>query len=201
VDPWGAVVTRPVIRPLRWWDVESVVPVERELFGDTAWSPEVFWAELAQTRTRWYVVAEDEDGTLLGYAGLLHNGAEGDVQTIAVAPAARRRGIGALLLRTLLAEAVRCGCTSMMLEVRADNAAAIALYESFGFERISVRRGYYQPGAVDAWVMRLRPLPREAAPDGARDAAGVVAAGPGGAGVAGEPRTGAVASDGPHPNG
>jgi hypothetical protein len=46
-----------------------------------------------------------------------------------------------------------------MLEVRADNAGAIALYERFGFERISVRRGYY-PGGVDAWVMRLRPLPR-----------------------------------------
>jgi ribosomal-protein-alanine N-acetyltransferase len=163
--------TPPLLRPLRWWDVAGVVPLERELFGATAWSPEVFWAELAQERTRWYVVAQDVaevaadgagdgGGPLLGYAGLLHNGAEADVQTLAVAPAARRRGIGALLLRSLLAEAARCGCTSVMLEVRADNAAAIALYERFGFERISVRRGYY-PGGVDAWVMRLRPLPRE----------------------------------------
>lgn len=154
-------MTTPSLRPLRWWDVAGVVPLERELFGATAWSPEVFWAELAQERTRWYVVAEDADGVLLGYAGLLHNGAEADVQTVAVAPAARRRGIGALLLRGLLGEAARCGCTSVMLEVRADNAAAIALYERFGFERISVRRGYY-PGGVDAWVMRLRPLPRGA---------------------------------------
>ena len=156
-------MTTPRLRPLRWWDVAGLVPVERELFGATAWSPEVFWAELAQERTRWYVVAEDgaeEGGTLLGYAGLLHNGAEADVQTLAVAPAAHRRGIGALLLRALLGEAARCGCTSVMLEVRADNAAAIALYERYGFERISVRRDYY-PGGVDAWVMRLRPLPRE----------------------------------------
>jgi ribosomal-protein-alanine N-acetyltransferase len=159
-------VTAPSLRPLRWWDVDAVVPLERELFGTTAWSPEVFWAELAQERTRWYVVAEDpaRDGALLGYAGLLHNGAEADVQTLAVAPVARRRGIGALLLSALLGEAARCGCTSVMLEVRADNGAAIALYERFGFERISVRRGYY-PGGVDAWVMRLRPLPQEA-PDG-----------------------------------
>jgi len=174
-------VTRPVLRPLRWWDVGAVVPLERDLFGATAWSPEVFWAELAQERTRWYVVAEDGAGGLLGYAGLLHNGAEADVQTIAVAPAARRRGVGALLLRALLGEAARCGCTSVMLEVRADNAGAIALYERFGFERISVRRGYY-PGGVDAWVMRLRPLPR---------AAGEVPASPGTV----------LTPDGPRPNG
>ena len=150
-----------MIRELRWWDVADVVPLERELFGPTAWSPEVFWAELAQQGTRWYVVAEDADGTLLGYAGLLHSGAEADVQTLAVSPSAQGRGIGTLLLRALLGEAVRCGCTSVLLEVRADNAAAIALYERFGFERISVRRAYYQPGDVDAWVMRLRPVPRE----------------------------------------
>jgi ribosomal-protein-alanine N-acetyltransferase len=159
-----------VIRELRWWDVAAVVPLERELFGATAWSAEVFWAELAQTRTRWYVVDEDDDGTLLGYAGLLHTGSEGDVQTIAVAPAAQGRGVGRRLLTALLAEAARRGCTSVMLEVRADNAAAVALYERFGFERISVRRGYYRPGGVDAWVMRLRPLPAEPGQVGARTA-------------------------------
>jgi len=166
-------MTVPVeVRRLRWWDVAGVVPLERALFGPTAWSPEVFWAELAQQGTRWYVAAVDAgDGALLGYAGLLHSGAEADVQTIAVAPAAQGRGVGARLLRELLAEAARRGCTSAMLEVRADNAAAVALYRRFGFERISVRRGYYQPGSVDAWVMRLRPLPPAQAsgvPDGPR---------------------------------
>ena len=52
----------------------------------------------------------------------------------------------------------RAGATSLLLEVRADNAPAIALYERHGFDRIAVRRRYYQPGDVDAWVMRLRPL-------------------------------------------
>jgi [ribosomal protein S18]-alanine N-acetyltransferase len=156
------------IRAMRWWDVATLVPIERELFGPTAWTAEVFWAELAQEGTRRYVVAEDRDGTFLGYAGLVRSGAEADVQTIAVAPAAQGRGVGARLLRELLAEAAGRGCTSMMLEVRADNAAAVALYERFGFERISVRRAYYQPGAVDAWVMRLRPLPPPGLPDGSR---------------------------------
>jgi ribosomal-protein-alanine N-acetyltransferase len=147
------------LRAMRWWDVEALLPVDRELFGTAAWSAETFWSELARGPDRWYVVAEDAHGAVLGYAGLmLGSGSEADVQTLAVAPAAQRRGIGGLLLRALLAEAEDRGATSVLLEVRADNEAAIALYAAHGFERIAVRRGYYQPGGQDAVIMRLRPL-------------------------------------------
>ena len=145
-----------IVRPLRWWDLAAVLPLERELFGPTAWSAEVFWSELAQVETRWYAVAE-HGGRLAGYAGLMAGGAEADVQTVAVAPDAQRLGVGTALLTALLDEAVRRRAAAVLLEVRADNAPAIALYERHGFERISVRRRYYQPGDVDAWVMRLRP--------------------------------------------
>jgi len=143
---------------MRWWDVEPVVDLERELFGETAWSAEAFWSELASPSTRWYVTARGPYGELLGYAGLMVVGTEADVQTIAVAPAAQGRGAGRALLDALVTEAVRRGATSLLLEVRADNGPAIALYRRAGFERIAVRRAYYQPGAVDAWVMRRRPL-------------------------------------------
>ena len=155
-----------MIRSLRWWDVETVLPVERELFGATAWSAEVFWAELAQTGTRWYVVDEDADGTLLGYAGLLVTGSTGDVQTLAVAPSAQRRGVGGRLLRALLAEAAARGCTSVMLEVRADNGPAIALYERFGFEPSGIRRGYYTDNREDALIMWKDPIRQVAAREG-----------------------------------
>jgi ribosomal-protein-alanine N-acetyltransferase len=149
----------PVIRPMRWWDVEAVLPLERDLFGPTAWTAETFWSELAAPG-RWYVVASDAaDGEPAGYAGLMVAGADADVQTIAVSRAAQGRGVGSALLDALVAEAARRGATSLLLEVRADNAPAIALYTSRGFERIAVRRRYYQPGDVDAHVMRLRPLP------------------------------------------
>lgn len=142
---------------MRWWDVEDVVLLERQLFGATAWTPETFWSELAAPG-RWYVVA-DAGGGLHGYAGLAVSGAEADVQTIAVAPSTQGKGIGGVLLDALVAEAARRGARSLLLEVRADNAAAMRLYTSRGFELISVRRGYYQPGDVDAHILRLRPLP------------------------------------------
>jgi [ribosomal protein S18]-alanine N-acetyltransferase len=143
---------------MRWWDVEPVVALEREAFGATAWTAETFWSELAAP-SRWYVVADDGAGGVLGYAGLAGVGAEADVQTVAVAARARRRGLGGALLDALVAEAARRGATTLLLEVRADDPGAQRLYASRGFERIAVRRGYYQPGDVDAVVMRLRPLP------------------------------------------
>jgi ribosomal-protein-alanine N-acetyltransferase len=147
------------LRCLRWWDVELLIPLERELFGPTAWTAEAFWSELAQPSRR-YLVAQGGAGDILGYAGLMVTGAEGDVQTVAVAPSAQGGGVGARLLAALADEALDRGATSLLLEVRSDNAAAIGLYRRSGFEQIAVRRRYYQPGDVDALVMRLRPLRR-----------------------------------------
>ena len=144
-------------QPLRWWQVETLLPIERELFGPSAWTPETFWAELAHPETRWYIAAV-EAGEVLGYAGLLCPGPEADVQTIAVAPSAQGRGVGSLLLDALLTRAKEQRATAVLLEVRADNEAAIRLYQRRGFERIAIRRRYYQPEDVDAWVMRLRPI-------------------------------------------
>lgn len=146
------------IAPMRWWDVASLVTIESELFGDTAWSAGQFWSELAHVPdTRRYVVARDDDGVLLGYAGVYVMKPTADVQTIAVAKQAQRRGVGGALLDALLLAAREYGCTEMMLEVRAGNASAIELYRARGFEQLAVRRGYYGPGE-DALIMRLRPV-------------------------------------------
>lgn len=146
-----------VLRRMRWWDVQDVAALEPLLFGGDAWSAETFWSELAAPG-RWYVLAGG-GGRLLGYAGLAVNGPDADVQTVAVHPDAQGRGTGGVLVRAVVAEASRAQARSLLLEVRADNAPAIALYEHHGFERIAVRRRYYQPEDVDAHVMRLRPLP------------------------------------------
>lgn len=143
------------MRRFRWWDVEAAHALETELFPD-AWSVETFWSELAHVpETRHYVVAED-GGALVGYAGLAVVGHQGDVQTIAVAPGAQGQGLGRRLLDELIDEVRRRDATEVLLEVRADNEAAQALYRRANFERIGVRRGYYQPGGTDALVLRLR---------------------------------------------
>ncbi|MFD5568127.1 ribosomal protein S18-alanine N-acetyltransferase [Streptomyces cadmiisoli] len=148
----------PVLREMRWWDIDPVLELEKDLFPEDAWSRGMFWSELAHSRgpgtTRRYVVAED-GGRIVGYAGLAAAGAVGDVQTIAVAREQWGTGLGARLLTELLRAATAFDCAEVMLECRVDNVRARKLYERFGFEAIGVRRGYYQPGNVDALVMRL----------------------------------------------
>ena len=149
------VVMRVTLRRMRWWDLEQVHALETALFPDP-WSIETFWSELAHVpETRHYLVAED-GGEVVGYAGLVATGHQADVQTLGVRADHQGRGLGGELLRALLDEARRRGAGEVLLEVRAENAAAQALYAGHGFERIGVRRGYYRPGGTDAYVLRLR---------------------------------------------
>ncbi|MGZ4600247.1 MAG: ribosomal protein S18-alanine N-acetyltransferase [Oryzihumus sp.] len=142
------------LRPLRWQDIPELVTLEQQLFAHDAWSEPTWWAELAQRPRRSYVVAQSGDN-LAGYAGLDRGGDVADVMTIAVAPAHQGTGLGRVLLDRLLADARESGAEHLMLEVRADNEAAQRLYARSGFELLTVRRKYYQPGDVDAHVMRL----------------------------------------------
>lgn len=137
---------------MRWWHIDAVLPLEADLFDDDRWTARTYWSELGQLDTRHYVVAVEGD-QVQGYAGFCDYPDEGFVQTIAVARHAQSNGLGALLLQELLDEAARRRQPRVLLEVRADNARAIALYERFGFRRSGVRRGYYQPSGADALVM------------------------------------------------
>jgi len=136
-------------------DLDSVLALELDLFGEEAWSRQMLVGELGQQpASRYYLVAE-QDGKIIAYAGLLAAGGQGDVLTIAVATARWGHGIGSALLDRLLAEATRRGCTEVFLEVRADNARAQRLYRWRGFTDVGIRRAYYQPSGTDAIVMRL----------------------------------------------
>ncbi|WP_442545965.1 ribosomal protein S18-alanine N-acetyltransferase [Arthrobacter sp. KN11-1C] len=134
-------------------DVTAVEVLERRLFPVDAWPMQMFFDELAQIDTRRYVVAE-ADGQIVAYAGLMCIEPIADVQTIAVVPEFEGRGIGSAILTELIEEARRRGAVEVLLEVRADNPRAQALYVRFGFEQIHVRRRYYRDG-TDALIMRL----------------------------------------------
>jgi ribosomal-protein-alanine N-acetyltransferase len=136
---------------MRWWHIEQLLPIEKELFGAEQWSAAMFWSELASGHH--YLVAV-EDGQVVGYGGLaVVPPAEAWIQNIGVRKAAQRRGLGRALLEALLAEARRRGATQVLLEVAVDNAPAQKLYANYGFEAVGVRRGYYQPTNTDALVM------------------------------------------------
>ncbi|WP_431221470.1 ribosomal protein S18-alanine N-acetyltransferase [Leifsonia xyli] len=132
--------------------------LERSVFVTDAWSEHAMLSEVTGQHGYYLVAFEPESPErLAGYAGLLapRGAAEGDIQTIAVAPHARRRGLGRALMLALIAEARRRGAREVFLEVRADNPGAQTLYRDLGFEEIGVRPKYYQPDGVDAVVMRL----------------------------------------------
>lgn len=173
-----------VLRPIVAADLPRLAELESELFGAGAWSAAMLADELAGPG-RWYVAAVDARADaasrrgpadrsdpdapdadaadprdlgarpLIGYAGTWYDGEDVQVMTIGVAGDAQGRGVGGMLLGALLDHARRIGATSAFLEVRVDNAPALALYERFGFERIGRRRRYYQPEDVDAWTMRV----------------------------------------------
>ena len=143
------------VREMTWRDIPRLVELEQVLFAGDAWSPETWWAELAGRPRREYVVLEGRSG-IEGYAGVDHGGDVADIMTVAVSPERRGRGLGDRLVDTVLDRARVRGAAAVMLEVRADNDPALALYRRHGFAEVSVRRRYYQPGDVDAVVLRRR---------------------------------------------
>ncbi|GAA2496251.1 ribosomal protein S18-alanine N-acetyltransferase [Terrabacter carboxydivorans] len=154
-QPEAAAPAEVVLRDLEWTDLAHLAELEQRLFADDAWNQASWWSELAGRPRRDYVVAVTPEGTISGYAGLDVSGGVADVMTIATAPHHQGRGIGRVLLSELVRRATAHGVEALLLEVRADNDAARRLYDRAGFEVISVRRRYYQPGDVDALVMRL----------------------------------------------
>ena len=141
------------VRELSWTDIPELVRLEAEAFPADAWTEASWWAELAGRPRRDYVAVQ-RDGGLAAYAGIDHGGQVADLMTLAVAPDHRGHGLGELLLDEVEARAGDRGAQALMLEVRADNAPARALYDRRGFVVLTVRRSYYQPGGIDALVMR-----------------------------------------------
>lgn len=136
-------------------DLPAIMHLERSSFPTDAWSEDTMGTEISSAHTHYLV--DDEDGAVVGYAGLraLQGGTDADIQTIALDPERRGSGRGRALLRALLDEARRRGAREVFLDVRADNGVAESLYRSEGFVELARRVGYYQPDGVDAVVMRL----------------------------------------------
>jgi [ribosomal protein S18]-alanine N-acetyltransferase len=129
-------------------DLDAVVELELTCLGADAWSRGLVEQGIAAALpTISYLVAE-VDGVVVGHAVASAAGDDAELQRIAVDPAYRRRGLAGELLAAVEARAAADGATRLLLEVREDNTAAGAFYESRGFVEVGRRRGYYRDGAA-----------------------------------------------------
>lgn len=131
--------------------LKGVLAIERQVYP-RPWSPNLFLAEMRQTKNRAYLVAL-EGRAVIGYGGLLSYGDEAHITTIAVDPAHQRRKIGSRLLLELIQRARGMDAVAVSLEVRVTNWAAQRMYGQFGFRPVGVRKNYYQEVGEDALVM------------------------------------------------
>jgi ribosomal-protein-alanine N-acetyltransferase len=140
------------IRPARPADGERLVVIERRCFSDP-WSAAAF-QDILRSSGGIGVVAERR-GEAIGYLVGRVAAAEGEILNLAVAPEARRRGLGQRLLEAGLAALAGQGASEIFLEVRESNQAALALYQRRGFRPVGVRSRYYRNPVEDAIVLRL----------------------------------------------
>lgn len=143
------------VRDMRYADVDTVGAIEADLHPIDAWSREAFADAMSDPRTYFCRVAVDATVGLLGYAVVSVAADQADLQNLTVRADHQRRGIGRRLLVDALELARQRGALEAFLEVRHDNAAAVALYGALGFE-VTGRRGDYYARGVDAVIMRTR---------------------------------------------
>jgi ribosomal-protein-alanine N-acetyltransferase len=135
-------------------DVPEVAAIESEVFGDP-WSADSFLAEVERNPEIGYPVVVRDDEGVVAYAVAWFIVDELHVGNVAVRPGAQGRGIGRAVMAALLREATRRGMVRATLEVRPSNQRAIALYQSFGFRTIAIRKAYYRDNREDALVMTM----------------------------------------------
>ena len=136
-------------------DVPVLTSLERTIFPDYPWSQAQFKEEIAGLGgTRQFILAIN-DGSIIGYAGIMvvAAGIPADLLTIAILPDFRGLGLAQSMLAELESWAKAKGATEVILEVDVNNAGAIRLYKFAHYEEISIRANYYGLG-LDALIMR-----------------------------------------------
>lgn len=140
------------IRPMKREDIDQVVALEAQAYGEHHWSKESFYNELSNELAKYFSVFNEND-ELIAYCGSWHILEEAHITNIAVSPEYRRKHIGEALLTAVINECFKNMVKYITLEVRVGNIAAISLYEKYGFKSLGIRKGYYQDNNEDALIM------------------------------------------------
>ena len=146
-------VTHTALRPATPEDVDAILGLERASATAAHWSRVQYEAIFhPDSPPRLCLVAEG--GQLQGFLVAQTAGPEWELENIVVASAVRRGGLATRLVRELLEQARQRGAEAVLLEVRASNAAARALYQSCGFVQEGLRPRYYSDPEEDAIIYR-----------------------------------------------
>ena len=133
-------------------DIPQLVAIEEACFAHP-WTYEGFEAELDNSTANFITVKWGND--VVGYIGFHAVLDEGYVDNIAVLPEYRRRGLAKMLMNKAFDRCDELQLSFLSLEVRKSNAAAIALYEQFGFETVGERKRFYTAPTEDALIMTV----------------------------------------------
>jgi ribosomal-protein-alanine N-acetyltransferase len=131
-------------------DVAFVAAIEKSCFSQP-WTKDGFLDAIENPNAFFIVVSEESQ--ILGYLGMYESVDEGEITNVAVAEHFRGRGIGRKMLKEVQNHAREKGIPRILLEVRSGNAGAISLYKECGFEKIGIRRDFYNFPREDADIM------------------------------------------------
>lgn len=134
-------------------DLDQVLEVS-SLSLKESWDLNSFSNELSNPLAK-YLIAKIND-KVVGFVGVWTIIDEGHITNMAVHPEFREKGVGSILLASLIERSKDWGCPSLTLEVRSSNNAAKALYKKFGFLEEGVRKNYYRDNDEDALIMWKR---------------------------------------------
>ena len=143
------------IRPAMPADIPAMMRLVTHSATAAHWSREQYDRVFGEGTPRRVALVIEEAGTLQGFLVAHEVAGEWEIENIAIAGAARRRGLGTRLLGEFLKLARAEGASAVLLEVRESNRAARLLYEKWAFEEGSRRPGYYTQPQEDAIVYRL----------------------------------------------
>jgi len=161
-----------VVQKMTLDDVPAVTAIERMVFP-LPWSAYAFAYELRYNPAAHFLVVrlrgvgavtgeipeqEAAVGQILGYGGFWLFLDEAHICTLAVHPDWQGRGLGALLLTSLIEHAIELDAAIVTLEVRASNLMAQKLYCRYGFAQVGLRKRYYSDNSEDALIMTTEPI-------------------------------------------
>lgn len=118
---------------------------------DNFWSFDVLEEEL-ECKNSYVIVAKNSENNIVGFAGLKVILDEADIMNIVVKKTFRHNGIGSILLENLISYSKNLNLKNITLEVNENNLSAIHLYDKFSFDKLGIRKKYYN-GESDTIIM------------------------------------------------